>query len=161
MESKKLIAGLFWFLAASSAMADGWVLSGGYTYVSEDVGNIDNIVGDTDISLGAIAGGIGYRFNTGDAFSITPELRLGFGVGDDDVSVFRGIYGGTSTADIKLNRLAGVTIRGQHEVSDSIYVFAQPSYINVEVEASAGSVSASADDWVFGYGGVHESYYPR
>lgn len=127
-------------LAALSSVASAeWVAGVGYTNLSDDEDGID-------VSVGAIAGSIGYRFPSASNWSIMPELRVGFGVNDDTVDVL-----GTRF-DVEVNRFIALTLRGQYDVNDSVYVFAQPSYANLDLEVSAFGLSASDDDDEFGFG---------
>jgi opacity protein-like surface antigen len=99
---------------------------------------------DDDVSLNAITLGAGYEFSSSHStFSFMPELRLGFGVGDDNIS------GGK----VEIERYIGISLRGIYQASDTVYLYAQPSYVNLKLKASGSGQSVSADEWEFGFGG--------
>lgn len=65
----------------SGAVSAQWSVSGGYTYVSSDNDGID-------VSLSALTAGVAYTFySESKTWSVMPELKAGFGVGDDSVEV--------------------------------------------------------------------------
>jgi hypothetical protein len=132
---KKGIALLLLMLLPLSANAE-WPVGGGYYNVSDDEGGVD-------ISVGAITGSVAYRFETESDFSVIPELRLGFGVGDDTVL----------GVDVEIDRIVAFSVRGQFDFPSGAYVFAAPAYADIEVEASSGGASASESDSEFGFGG--------
>jgi hypothetical protein len=126
------IAGL---LSTSSFASAEWTLSGGYAnYMEDDAG--------VDISVGAIYASAGYSYESGD-MTFMPELRIGVGVGDDNV-------GGVK---VEIDTLIIGSIRGQYNVTESFGVFLQPSYGRLEATASANGFSATEDEWDFGFGG--------
>jgi len=53
--------------------------------------------------------------------------------------------------DVEIDSMFGVAVRAQWE-GENGYFFVNPSYMNLEVKASAGGFAASADDWEFGAG---------
>lgn len=112
-----------------------WVGGVGYVNLSDDDGGID-------VSLGAIAASIGYRFDTEGDFSLIPEFRLGTGVGDDTVL----------GVDVEVESLLAFSVRGQYDFASGAYVYAVPAYANLDLKATSGGVSASDDDWEFGFG---------
>ena len=122
-------------ISASMSASAGWNVSGGYSSLKEDVEA-------TDITLGAVYGSVGYEYENG-SFTFMPELRAGFGVGDDTV------YG----IDVEVDSLIVASIRAQYNVNDAFGVFLQPSYGRMEATASAGGQSYSDDEWDFGFGG--------
>ena len=134
---KKVVLCVFMLFVSLSASAQ-WVVGGAYTNLSDDVGN-------SDFSLGALVGSIGYRFypegDTG--FSIMPELRIGFGVGDDTVL----------GVEFELDRYAAINLRGQYAFDSGFYGFIAPSYTNIEVTGSFGGITVTEDDTEFGLGG--------
>jgi opacity protein-like surface antigen len=119
-----------------TASAD-WLVGGGYGNISDDEDGID-------LSLGVIYGSIAYEFsNENSPFIIMPELRLGTGISDDS---FAGV-------DIEVNSFTALSVRGQYNYDNGVYLFAMPSYANLDVEASFGGHSESDDSWEFGFGG--------
>ena len=126
----------FSLLIGASVSANAqWNVSGGYSSLNEDI-EAD------DISLGAVYGSVGYTYDN-DSLTFMPELRVGFGVGDDTV------YG----VDIEVDSLIVASVRAQYNVNEKFGVFLQPSYGRLEATASAGGESVSEDDWEFGFGG--------
>jgi opacity protein-like surface antigen len=137
---KKLLLAALMLSISSIAHADGgWVSGIGYTQLSEDDEGID-------VSLGVFGGSIGYRFGSGDSLSVIPELRFGIGVSDDSAEII-GIQ-----ATVEIKSFVAVSVRGEYALNDSVYVFAQPAYANLDLEVTIGSISASDDDWEFGFG---------
>ncbi|WP_218311181.1 outer membrane beta-barrel protein [Alteromonas antoniana] len=141
--SHKALAAALTLAFSSSAMAD-WSVSAAYNQFSGDAEYI------RDISLGAATVGIGYEYTYSDSrFSFMPELRIGTGVKDDE-----GDFGiadaGIITVEIKT--YTALSLRGQYEINDSVSVFVQPAYANLDVEVSALGESASDDEWDFGVG---------
>lgn len=125
--------------AAGSAQAD-WNWSAGFTNISGDDDGVD-------ISLNALTVGVGYEFETTyDAFTIMPELKVGFGVSDDDVR-----FAGTNI-NVNIDRYTELSLRANYKLNDSFFIYAQPAYANLKIEASANGFSDSDDDWEFGYG---------
>ena len=123
----------------ANASLENWVGSLNYSFLSEEVGN-------TDVDLGAVGVSLGYRWQTSDAFSVTFEGRYGIGVGDDDIDF------GIANVDIEIDNYYGAALRGEWDVSQSVYLVGTLSYLNIEAEASAGGTSASDDDGEFGVG---------
>ena len=120
----------------SFASQANWQAGVGYVNLSDSEG------GDS-ISLNALVGSLGYKFKTGDNFYLVPELRLGTGVGDDE------LYG----AKIEVESFTALSLRGQYDLESGLYIYGAPSYANLEVKASAYVESASEDEWEFGLGG--------
>ncbi len=138
MLKKTLLAACITAISFSSSA--NWVGGVSYVNLSEDEAGMD-------ISLGAIVGSIAYKTESENNFYFIPELRLGVGLGDDSVEVF-----GTSV-DVEMDRFVSLSVKGQYEFDNSVYVFLAPSYTNVEVTASTAGISATEDDWEFGLGG--------
>ena len=147
---KKLVLGVFLAsssfaaTAAESAPSTNWV--GGISYI-----NLSDEDDGLDISLGGIVGSLGYKIKSGDNFYLIPEVRIGIGISDDSVT-----YLGVDV-DVELDSFLALSLRGQIELSNGVYLFAAPTYANAEFTASVsqGNLSASAteDSWEFGLGG--------
>ncbi len=121
--------------ASMSANAD-WTPSIGYASLSDDSGV-------TDLSVGAAYVGLGYTFEQ-DAFTIMPQLRLGYGINDDRIM----------NAKVEMDNFVAASVRGQYNVTESFGLFIQPSYARFRATVSADGVSASVkSDWEFGIGG--------
>ncbi len=135
-KSRQLAAGAAMLLLSFGAHAQ-WTAGVSYTDASID-----------DFKLGAIVASIGYRFPITDTFALVPEVRAGFGVGDDT----RNIGGVLVTAEV--DTLYGFSNRFQYEFPDTNFVmFGVASYVNYEFTAKGNGVSVSDDTWEFGYGG--------
>lgn len=129
---------------SSSALAD-WNLSASYNNFSDDTDGVD-------ISLGTITAGVGYKYEYPNSkFSVMPELRIGTGVSDDEVD-FDGSGDIIYRVDVEIKTFTALSLRGQYDISDSVSVFVQPVYANLDVEASGFGRSASDDEWDFGVG---------
>jgi opacity protein-like surface antigen len=121
-----------------------WV--GGVSYI-----NLSDKEDGIDISLGGVTGSIGYQINTDNNFYFMPEVRIGTGISEDSVSMF------DVNVNIDMDSFIALSIRGQYELDNGVYLFAAPSYANVEFTASASqggqSASETEDSWEFGFGG--------
>ena len=134
---KKLLLSALVLVFSSTANAE-WVYGAGYVNMSDEGDGID-------ISLGAVAGSVGYVFDN-ETFRLVPELRVGFGLSDDDVRI-SGV-----TVDVEIESFLALSVMAQLDLGDSVYVYAQPSYANLEIEASSGGFSESDSEWEFGLG---------
>lgn len=94
-----------------------------------------------DLSFTVVQASVGYRFDFGQTFTLTPEIRAGVGADDDTLL----------GVDIEVDSFYGVALRGELAAGNA-YIYAYPTYINYKLKASAGGVSASADDWDSGIG---------
>lgn len=132
---KKTLLGALLLSLSSATMANNWVAGASYMSMQDDIL-------DKSIKLGAITGSIGYKFDLGNNFSVVPELRLGFGLGDDKIG----------DAKLEIKRFTALTVRGQYDFASGAYVYAAPSYANLDVKASAYGESDSDDSNEFGFG---------
>jgi hypothetical protein len=124
---------------SSIVSATGWNLSGGYSNFMVD----DD---DVDTSLGIVYGGVGYTYESGN-MSFMPELRLGMGIGNDNVESFGvDIY-------LEIESFVALSIRSQYDVTENFGIFLQPTYGLLEATASAEGISVTEDEWSFGFGG--------
>lgn len=126
--------------ASDSQSTNNWVGGVGFINLSDDYG-------DLSISLNGIVGSLGYKIESGDNFSLIPEVRISFGVGSDSVSYFG------YKADVELDSFLTLSMRGQYQLDNGVYLFAAPSYANAKVTASIGDYSETDDEWEFGVGG--------
>lgn len=133
MKKRNFPAVILLAFAATNAIADeGPVVGVGASRLGVD---------DIDLSFTLLHGTVGYRFDSGDVFSFTPELRFGVGVTDDD---FAGV-------NFDVDGFYGFGVRGEIEAANA-YVFVTPTYTNFELKGSFGGITASEDDWSFGVG---------
>lgn len=115
------------------------------TYIGGSFGMVDySESGVEDASFTAVFGRLGTFFNP----NFSGELRAGFGLGDDTVTVM-----GTDV-DVELNSLYGVFLRGGIEANDVFYPYIALGYTRGEIKASAQGFSASESesDMSFGIG---------
>ena len=121
-----------------------WVSGVSYINLSDEEDGLD-------ISLGGITGSLGYKINSENNFYFMPEVRIGTGISDDSVSML-GV-----DVDVEMDGFIALSIRAQYELENGVYLFAAPSYANVEFTANASqggqSASATEDSWEFGIGG--------
>lgn len=146
---KKILFGAL--VLSSSLVATGsyaespgnWVGGISYAHLSDDEDGLD-------ISLEALVGSLGYKINFENGFHFIPEVRVGVGITDDTVTVI-GV-----NVDVELDSFLALSVKGQYELENGIYLFAAPTYANAEftISASQGGQSASAteDSWEFGLG---------
>ncbi len=121
-----------------------WV--GGVSYM-----NLSDEGDGLEISLGGVTGSLGYKIDSDENFFFMPEVRIGTGISDDSVTMF-GV-----DVDLELDGFIAFAVRAQYELNNGVYLFAAPSYANVEFTASASqggySASETDDSWEFGFGG--------
>ncbi|WP_025819651.1 outer membrane protein [Shewanella marina] len=146
---KTLLAAVI--LACSAPVHAGWQLGADYLDVELDSG-ISNV---SDISLGAIAIHAGYQFNINDAFSITPYIKYGVGISDDNTkldSYYYDVYGNATytTYNIKteLDRYFELGGKIQYQFSNGIYLFGNVTSTNFELSLEG----YSSDDTQTGVG---------
>ena len=139
--NKKILCYLLLAGVISTQASAAWDAGLAYSQFKDDEDGVD-------ISLDGVTLSVGYEIRMEDSnFSFMPELRVGFGMGDDTIN--------ESNIDVtvELETYYGLSTRGTYHASPKFYVFLQPSYVNVEVKASAMGMSAKEDDWEFGFGG--------
>lgn len=120
--------------ATSFSSFANWVSGASYINLSEDLYG-------KDLSFGILAASVGYQFKTGDKFQLTPEFRMGTGIKDDT-------YSGVN---LKINRFISFSVRGEYDFSNDWYAYLAPSYTNLKVKAARSGVSATNDEWEFGF----------
>lgn len=123
------------------AHADGGCYGGNISFLDYSETNVD-----ISASVTAITGRLGTHFNE----NVSGELRVGFGVDDDTVSFDDGLE-----ADLELESLYGVYIRGGIPVTENIYPYVILGYSRGELKATVagfGSNSESETDTSFGLG---------
>ena len=145
----KLVLGMllasssFTVMAAESEPSTNWV--GGISYI-----NLSDEDEGLDISLGGVVGSFGYKIKSGDNFYLTPEVRIGVGIKDDTI-----FYSGIGF-DVELDRFLALSVRGQFELDNGVYIFVAPTYANAKFTVSAShgySGASSTDSWELGVGG--------
>jgi len=138
-------------LTLSLTASANWSAGAGYANLS------DNNDGD-DISLGVIYGSVAYEFaQEGSKLSFMPELRLGTGVSDDNVSLHleEGEFAIPERINFKVEveRFTAFSVRAQYNYDNGVYLYVMPSYANLDVKVSSLAGSDSNDSWEFGLGG--------
>jgi opacity protein-like surface antigen len=124
-------------LSLSLTASADWQVGGGFSNLYDDIGDGD------DVSLNILYGSVSYKTESSyKDFSFVPELRIGTGVGDDS------IYG----VKLEVKSFIALSVRGQYEFSNGAYVYAMPSYANLDIKASGYGESGSDDNWEFGVG---------
>lgn len=125
---------------ASFSSYANWV--GGASYI-----NVSDEADDIDVSLGGIAGSIGYKIESENNFYFTPQLLIATGISDDTVTIY------STNVDVEMDSFIALSVRAEYVLENGIYLFAAPSYANLEITASAFGESETADEWEFGFGG--------
>ncbi len=134
---KKSLMALSLMVLPLTASAN-WSAGAGYANLS------DSDDGES-ISLGVIYGAVAYEFaQEGSKFSFVPEFRLGTGVSDDTFD---------SVVKIEVERFTALSVRGQYNYDNGVYLYVMPSYANLDMKASFHGESYSDDSWEFGFGG--------
>ena len=120
-----------------------WTAGAGYANLS-----------DEDLSLDIIYGAVAYEFSKqGSKLSFVPELRLGTGISDDKLI---GIGGGVK---VEVKSFTALSVRAQYNYDNGVYLYAMPSYANIDVKASSFYGTASDDAWELGFGvGVGKNF---
>lgn len=109
---------------------------------------------DVDYTVGALVGSIASKHRVSNRFSLVPELRLGIGLDDDKVIV------GNTSVDVELKYFAALSVKAQLDVTEHLYLFANPTYAYSSVKGSSGDISLSDSDSAFaiGAGAGYEFY---
>ncbi len=141
---KKLLITLPLLTLSLTASAN-WSAGAGYLNFSDEEDG-------TELSLAAMYGSIAYEFSIDDSpFSLVPEFRIGTGVSGDDVRINFGQLHGA--INVEINSFYSFSVRAQYNYDNGVYLYAMPSYANVDLEFSAFGESANDDDDEFGFGG--------
>jgi len=127
----------------SYAAIANWVGGINYHHIVDEANGIK-------INLSAISGSLGHKILMQDNIYMIPTIRVGVGVKDDTVTLM------SVDVDAEIDGFFGVSLKGQMEVNNNVYMFVAPSYANFNVTASAvgngQQVSATEDTWNFGIG---------
>ncbi len=132
---------LLGFASVSSA---NWVSGLSYHHIT---------VEENGMKLGfpAISGSLGHKIPMqDDRISIIPEIRVGLGIGDDVVNLMGVDF------DVEIDGFLGLSLKGQMEVNNNLYVYVAPSYANFSVTATVSvnnqDIAFTGDSWHFGFG---------
>ena len=118
---------------SSFCFAEGLVLGAaiGFAGLEDD---------ETDVDLKAIPLVIGYEVASENSFTFVPELRLGFGIGDDTADGIK----------YEIDTFTAIGVRGQFQANDNAYVFITPTWAKAKLKASAMGESGSGSEDDFG-----------
>ena len=140
---KKMVLAILVVLSSFSSSAN-WV--GGLGYI-----NLSDKDDGLEINLSVITGSLSYKIDSNHNFYFMPEVRLATGISDDTITVFN------VDVDIEMDRFIALSVRGQYELDNGVYLFAAPSYANIEFTVKASQdgqhASESDDSWELGFGG--------
>ena len=117
------------------------------TLANESLGVSLSNLSDDGITLQTLNVHAGYTFYLSNPnFSITPEGRLGLGVGDDQI-------GGV---DVEVDSLMVLSVRANYSINEKVVIFAQPSYAKLRASAqlanNSGAKESLDSDWELGAG---------
>jgi hypothetical protein len=130
---------LFTTAASADERDGGWVAGMGYTAFSESEDNVD-------ISVDTIWGSLGYQIKATDNFYVTPEVKIGKGIGSDT------FISGSTTIDVELDSYLAASVRGEYDFQNGAYLFVAPTYAKGEFNVNFGSDFAESSSWEFGAG---------
>ena len=137
-------------MVTSPALAQGFYVDGGYTFLGIDVEDGGTSL---DVDLGAITGHAGYDINE----YLAVEGEAGFGVQDEEAS------GGGISAELSLNYLVGAYGKAKYPLQDNIDLYARAGLVNAELEATVTgggeTASESQSETGFGYGVGADAYF--
>jgi opacity protein-like surface antigen len=133
---KSLLAGICVLSLSSAAMAahhnnhdDGLTLGVSASHMS-----------DEDLSFNLVNFHAGYVFSIDDQFTLMPEVRVGTGVGDENVM----------GVNIELDRFVVLSVRANYAATSDLDLFIQPSY--GEAKFSFDGLGSETSDWEYGTG---------
>lgn len=117
-----------------------WVGAVGFVNFSDEEDGLS-------VSLNGIVGSLGYKIRSSNNLTLIPQVRIGFGISDDTLSIPR-YY----DVKVQLDSFLALSMRGEIEFNNGIYAFATPSYANAQITAISRGYSETDDDWEFGIG---------
>ena len=118
------------------AHADKWLVGTGVAFSSIE----DKALGIVDLNTVPII--LGYQIETDKNVTFTPELRYGFGVGDDK-------YGQLT---VEIDKMLTLGIRAQWEVNDKIFIFIAPAKVKLTARAAGSGVQNTGTESGLGIG---------
>lgn len=77
------------------------------------------------------------KISFGNGFYLTPEVRLGTGTGDDTVSIPANTDGISGSVNAEIDSFSALSLRAQYEFDNGIYLFAAPTYFDLDITATA------------------------
>lgn len=139
MLASLIATSVFTTVALADEHEGGWVAGMGYTSFSESEDNVD-------ISVNAIWGSLGYRVEATDNFYLTPEVKIGMGIGSDTIVVE------STSVDVELDSYLAASLRAEYDFQNGAYLFVAPTYAKGDFNVNVGSNFAESSSWEFGAG---------
>ena len=118
------------------AHADKWLVGTGVAFSSIE----DKALGTVDLNTVPII--LGYQIETDKNVTFTPELRYGFGVGDDKYDQLT----------VEIDKMLTLGIRAQWEVNDKIFIFFAPAKVKLTARAAGSGVQNTGTESGLGIG---------
>ena len=118
------------------AHADKWLVGTGVAFSSIE----DKALGTVNLNTIPII--LGYQIETDKNATFTPELRYGFGVGDDKYDQLT----------VEIDKMLTLGIRAQWEVNDKIFIFIAPAKVKLTARAAGSGVQNTGTESGLGIG---------
>ena len=118
------------------AHADKWLVGTGVSFSSIEV----KALGTIDLNTVPII--LGYQIETDKNVTFTPELRYGFGIGDDKYDQLT----------VEIDKMLTLGIRAQWEVNDKIFIFIAPAKVKLTARATGSGVQNTGTESGLGIG---------
>ena len=118
------------------AHADKWLVGTGVAFSSIE----DKALGTVDLNTVPII--LGYQIETDKNVTFTPELRYGFGVGDDKYDQLT----------VEIDKMLTLGIRAQWEVNDKVFIFIAPAKVKLTARATGSGVQNTGTESGLGIG---------
>ena len=96
--------------------------------------------------VNAIWGSLGYRVEATDNFYLTPEVKIGMGIGSDTIVVE------STSVDVELDSYLAASLRAEYDFQNGAYLFVAPTYAKGDFNGNVGSNFAESSSWEFGAG---------
>lgn len=107
-----------------------------------------------DLDLNMVYGSLNYEI-TFEPLTLAPELRVGYGIDDSDLSNEPGYIG--QLTQFEIDDFVSFGLRLNYPINDSISVFAYPSYSRLTITGRSGEQKVSDSTWDFN-AGIGASY---
>lgn len=114
--------------------------------------NFSNITGfDSfdDLSLNTANIDLGYKIRIG-AFSVTPKVKYGVGVGSDTISI--AAADGFLPGAVEVDYFASVSTKLDYSVSDVFQLYLEPSFAKTTLDTTFNGFPSFDQDWELGIG---------
>ena len=111
------------------------------------ISQLDDDASGFDRNLKMAEINLGYTHNIGKSrFYLTPQLRLGTGISDNDFTR------GEQPYTLELDSYVGASLRLSVDFSDKFSVMIQPTYAKADTTLTGPQGEIGRGDWEFGYG---------